>query len=303
MKSMTKSMTKSMLVVLSLVVGPSIASARLLPPEMNFPAWGAQPNGARKGNGDNSATLEVKGPIKLRVKTVAGDVEIVAGPGRQVTAQLIDGDAGVTLREGGGDRIEVLFDGDPSLRYGRLGLTIPKGSEVDVWTNSGNVTVKAVSGNVRVRSVAGDVHVSRAQNIELRTISGDVVAEEIAGEVRIETVSGDSHISASKGATNPRLAFNTTSGDLVWSGSCGPGCRLEARSLSGDLQLKLDPLSSFDVHYLSHSGEVNDDFKLEFAGPRPPSHEVNVRARYKAGDGLVDCQTFSGDLRLLQASR
>jgi hypothetical protein len=295
---------KSMLVALSLLICPAVASARLLPPEMNFPAWGAQPNNAKNRGENTTATLEVKGPIKLRVKTVAGDVEIVAGQGRQITAQLSDGDAGgVTFREGGGDRIEVLFDGDPSLRCGKLGLTVPKGSEVDVWTNSGDVTVKAVSGNVRIRSVAGDVHVTRAQNVELRTISGDVIAEEIAGEVRIETVSGDTRITASKGSTSPRLAFNTTSGDLVWSGSCGPGCKLEARSLSGDLQLKLDPLSSFDVHYLSHSGEVNDDFKLEYAGPRPPSHEVNVRARYKAGDGLVECQTFSGDLRLLQASR
>ena len=85
-------------------------------------------------------------------------------------------------------------------------------------------------------------------------VSGDVVVENALGEVRLRTVSGDAQVSQN-GAGASKLEYGTTSGDLDWAGACRAGCRIEARSMSGDVKLRLTPDSSFDVRYVSHSGD------------------------------------------------
>jgi DUF4097 and DUF4098 domain-containing protein YvlB len=118
------------------------------------------------------------------------------------------------------------------------------------------------------------------------------------GNVRVDTVSGD--VSVSNLGGGGKVAVNTTSGDVHWSGNCGNGCRLEARTLSGDVMLTTGDKSSFALRFQTHSGDVSDELKLTFAGPRPP-REPNLAARYSSGDGVVEVQTFSGDLHLARA--
>src|SRR6185436_8378744 len=119
-----------------------------------------------------------------------------------------------------------------------------------------------------------------------------------AGEVRVETVSGDISVITTGNAA--KLAAATTSGDVHWAGHCGQGCRLEARTLSGDVMLQPADKSSFALRFSTHGGEVSDELQLSFAGPRPP-RESNLAARYGSGDGVIEVQTFSGDLHLARA--
>ena len=93
----------------------------------------------------------------------------------------------------------------------------------------------------------------------------------------------------------------TTSGDVHWSGQCGPGCRLEARTLSGDVALTMSDKSSFALRFASHTGELEDQMNLSIVGSKAP-HESNLRARYGSGEGLVEAQTFSGDLHLARVN-
>jgi hypothetical protein len=242
---------------------------------------------------DTQAVQWVKGAVKLRLSTLAADVEVTAGADKQVTVKVSEGDVGhVSFRQDGGERLEVLFDGVPALRCGKVCVAVPPRSAVDVTTASGDVQVRGTDGEVRLRSAAGDLHVTRAGSLEIRSVSGDVGVEQVAGEARIETVSGDASVTNA-----PRVRFATTSGDLLWTGTCGDGCELAARTLSGDITLQLNPASSFGLHYTSHSGDLLDELGLAHSGTRAPP-ETNLRSHLGAGDGLIECETFSGDLRL-----
>src|SRR5262249_45445477 len=108
-------------------------------------------------DGPQVSKLSVKGPIKLRLAAVAADVEIVAGADKQVTVRLSEAEgARVTLHEEAGDRVELLFNGSPILRCGRLCVEVPHASSVDVSSDSGDVGVRGVGGDVRARSISGD---------------------------------------------------------------------------------------------------------------------------------------------------
>jgi hypothetical protein len=275
---------------------PQPASARV-------PDWwrrvGWSEADAERSDGAEMARLAVRGAVKLRLQALAGDVEVVPGGDKQVTVKLLEGDGTrVSFREEGVDRVELLFDGVPALRCGHLCVEVPRQSAVDVTSASGNVALSGVGGDVRVRSTSGEVHIAGAAAAEVRSVSGSVAVAGAGGEVRVETVSGD--VSVATLGTGARVAASTTSGDVHWSGSCGSGCRLEARTLSGDVALTVGDKSSFALRFQTHGGEVSDDLKLTVAGPR---REGNLMARYGAGDGLIEAQTFSGDLHVSRRQR
>lgn len=246
---------------------------------------------------DVSATLNVTGPVSLRLDTLAADVDVVAGPAGRAVVRGEDVDVReLRLVDRGGGRLELTADGRPFLRTGHLRVELPAGSRVEINSTSGDLSVAGLGGPARLRSTSGEVRVRRAGDLQVTSVSGDVKLDEITGEVRLRTVSGDVNLRAT--SATARLEHTSVSGDLVFAGRCAAGCRIDVRTTSGDVVLALDPSSSFDLRYLSHSGDLNDQLGLA-RGPRlagPPGGGESVRARGGSGDGSIDCSTFSGDL-------
>jgi DUF4097 and DUF4098 domain-containing protein YvlB len=280
-----------------LLLFPQLASARI-PNWVRRVGWLDAPEVG--GAGEQIARLPTHGAVKLRLHSISGDVEVIAGGQKQVTVKISEGNgAHVSFREDGGDRVELLFDGMPLLRCGRVCVEVPRGSALDVASDSGDVMVRGVGGDVRARATGGDVLVESAGAVAVRSVSGDVAVREASGDVRVDTVSGDVVVGTT--GAGGKVAVNTTSGDVHWSGNCGNGCRLEARTLSGDVLLSAGDKSSVALRFQTHTGDVSNELKLSVAsGPRPP-REPNFDARYGAGDGVVEVQTFSGDLHLARA--
>jgi hypothetical protein len=273
---------------LSLLFAGSASAMR--PPGLASESW-TTPEAAASG----VVVAPVRGAVKLRLRSVAAQVEVVSGPAGSVTVRLRDSEVGkVTVEEQGGDRIELRFDGAAALKRGKVGVRVPLRSDVEVVSAGGDVDIDGVGGAARVQTQSGDVRVRGADTAELHTISGDVELSEVAGEARIETVSGDAKVSGVS-----RLRYTSTSGDLVWGGGCAARCRVEARTLSGDVALRLGSGSSFDVRYLTHTGEVSDEVGVEMSPPAP-GREVARRGRYQRGDGLIEIETWSGDLAMLR---
>ena len=59
------------------------------------------------------------------------------------------------------------------------------------------------------------------------------------------------------------------------------------------------PDASFDLRYVTHSGDASDDLKMQTL-EQSESHRGggSLHARYGKGEGLVEVQTFSGDLHV-----
>jgi hypothetical protein len=259
------------------------------------PRPGSGPPAPRK------ATLAVTGPVRLRLNLQSGRVSVHA-TGKQEVDAALSGSGGVRLSLSG-DRVEVGFSGPGRQRDARVRLEVPRGTAVDLETLSADVEVEGTGAEVRVHTLSGDVRVAGVAAATLETVSGDLEVDGAKGPVRVHTVSGDAEVSQDgPGTTDTQLEFESTSGDLRWSGACGPGCRLDAQTLSGNLRLALAPQSGFELSFSTRSGEVHDGFGLA-AGPRRRGRRHGLEAKAGGGEGRIECDTFSGDLELARTGK
>lgn len=249
-----------------------------------------------KAKGKGAATLEVKGPVTFQVRAQSGEVEVVATDRRQVSVTLSDAPADEIGLYAFGDRVEPSFRGRRTLRRGKLRVELPRGSRLDLSSMSGDVTAQRI-GDVRVRTMSGDVKLSGVAKVDVQTISGDTRIEEVAGPVRLHTVSGNVVVTTAGMA--PQVEFQSASGSLDWSGICAKDCHLSAETVSGDLRLNVDPKSSFELSYTSHSGELRDEMNLSVKRAPRRKHGMSsgwLEASYGKGEGVIEADAFSGSL-------
>jgi len=249
-----------------------------------------------QAKGRGSATLPVKGPVTFQVRAQAGEVEVVGTDKRQVSVTLSDAPPDEIALFAFGDRVEPSFRGRRTLRRGKLRVELPRGSRLDLASMSGDVSAQRI-GDVRVRTMSGDVKVSGIAKADIQTISGDARIEEATGPVRLQTVSGHAVISTS--GTSPQVEFHSASGSLDWAGTCGRDCHLSAETVSGDLHLNVDPKSSFELSYTSHSGEMRDEANLTVKRAPKRKHGMAsgwLEATYGKGEGVIEADAFSGSL-------
>jgi hypothetical protein len=249
-----------------------------------------------QAKGRGSATLPVKGPVTFQVRAQAADVEVIATDKRQVSVTLSEAPAEDIALFAFGDRVEPSFRGRRTLRRGQLRVELPRGSRLDLSSMSGDVTAHRI-GDVRVRTMSGDVKLSGVAKVDVQTISGDSRIEDASGPVRLHTVSGHASISTSGAA--PQVEFHSASGGLDWAGVCAKDCHLSAETVSGDVRLNLDPKSSFELSYTSHSGELRDELNL--AVKRAPRRKHGMasgwlEATFGKGEGVIEADAFSGTL-------
>jgi len=249
-----------------------------------------------QARGRGSAILPVKGPVTFQVRAQAGDIEVVATDKRQVSVTLTEAAAEDIALFAFGDRVEPSFKGRRTLRRGRLRVELPRGSRLDLASMSGDVTAERI-GDVRIRTMSGDVKLSGVAKTDVQTISGDTRIEDASGPVRLHTVSGNGTVTTSGAA--PQVEFHSASGGLDWSGACGKDCHLSAETVSGDLRLTLDPKSSFELSYTSHSGELRDELNLMVKRAPRRKHGMTsgwLEATFGKGEGVIEADAFSGSL-------
>jgi hypothetical protein len=270
--------------------------------------WGSRFDDDEDGSGEKpsaraigkngAAALAVKGPVTFRLRVQSGEVEVVPSDKPQIALSVggvpVTGD--VQLLQFG-DRVEAEFSGRRQLRRGRLRVELPKGSNVDFDSTSGDVSVQDVGGDVRVRTMSGDVKVKGARNADLQSVSGDVNVDVTGARVRLHLVSGTAFVTTADPAV--QLAFQSASGNLEWNGVCAKGCHLSAETVSGEIKLQPDASkSSFQLSYASHSGDLHDELKLEVKRAPRRKHGMGgwVEAVYGKGEGVIECDAFSGDV-------
>jgi DUF4097 and DUF4098 domain-containing protein YvlB len=190
--------------------------------------------------------------------------------------QLTDSATALEVKVSRGHRIGVFgfFHSE-----GVIELKVPAGCRLEVETASGDVDLdgkQALSGVVQVRTRSGDVTVhGGASELSVSTSSGEVRVEhgELAsieadtssGDVRItvpcakaalETSSGDLDLSGLTGS----LSAKTSSGEVraEWS-SLGAGGKIEVRTVSGDVALRLPKDVKLSGGARSRSGQVRSD--------------------------------------------
>jgi DUF4097 and DUF4098 domain-containing protein YvlB len=253
-----------------------------------------------QAKGRGTATLQVRGPVTFQLRAQAGEIEVVTTDKPQVTVRLSDTPTGTDelALYAFGDRVEPSFRGRRTLRHGKLRVELPKGSRLDVSSMSGDVVAQRLS-DVRIRTMSGDVKLSGVSKADVQTISGDVRIDEASGPVRLHTVSGKGTITSTNPA--PQIEFQSASGDMEWSGICAKDCHLSAETVSGALALKVDPKSSFELSYTSHSGELRDGLNMTVKRAPKRRHGMAsgwLEATFGRGEGVIEADAFSGNLAI-----
>jgi len=250
--------------------------------------WGENwwSNSTASVSGRGSATLRVKGPVTFQLRVQAGDVEVSTVPGSQVLVAFEGkSDEEVSLYAFG-DRIEPSFRGRRNFNHGKLHLS----------PMSGDVTAQRLS-EASIRTMSGDVKLTNVAKADVQTISGDVRIDDARGPIRLHTVSGHAVVNTS--SATPQVEFQSASGAMDWSGVCAKDCHLSAETVSGELHFMVDPRSSFDLSYTSHSGELRDELNLSVKRSPRRRHGMSsgwLEATYGKGEGVIEADAFSGNL-------
>jgi len=163
-------------------------------------------------------------------------------------------------------------------------------------TVSGNIDA-TVARDAKINSVSGRVHViaqAAGGYLEVESISGNVTVEGPVDDIRAQTVSGNSVL---KLASIKSARLKTISGDLKVTGSLAVGGRLEAGSVSGDLDIGFSAAPGVDYDVESHTGAIVNCF-----GPQPqtPTYGPGSHLVFRDGDGSgrVHLNSLSGTIRL-----
>jgi hypothetical protein len=204
----------------------------------------------------------LSGPISsLQVDAGTGDVNIVAGRGRDVT---IDSRAEGTFHV---PELRVNVEGSHvSLSGGcdvvGLGpcqatvvLHVPADVPVKVDGHSGDLTASGMSAPVKLHTSSGNVSADGLTGeADLRTGSGDVSAGALTGTVKLRSSSGD--VSAVD-LDARRVLASTNSGDVKLVFTAAPD-RVDALGHSGDMTVVVAPGSGpYHVVADTNSGDTN----------------------------------------------
>jgi hypothetical protein len=235
------------------------------------------------------AKIASSAPVTFEINAISAEIHVfVTDANKQVELRLSDSSTKTVVLSSKGDRVTPSFDGGPKLHSGKAEIFLPMGSSALVRTISGDVFVQGGT-DMQIRTTSGDVTVFASESAEMETISGDIDAR--ATRLKISTVSGDAR-TRTPPKVDGQVTFTTTSGDLSWLGHCAKKCRIEANSVSGDIELLPDAQSSFELAFASFSG----DWKLDKSLAVGSEAKRSKAASFGDGAGKMSIETYSGDL-------
>ena len=264
---------------------------------------------------DGAKVLEIGGegePVReLRVGLVAGRVDVVAHSddeqgarievtrvkGRPLEIEWKDGELSVAHPK---VKWDGLLDGLKSLGRkddeAELSIAVPRGCAVKISTVSADGLLAGLQADASVRTVSGELAVSDVRGeVSARTVSGRIDVRELRGSLSGESVSGSLVVHA---VELDKLDVKTVSGELVLDLHSTPS-RVNMKSVSGDLVVRIPPESGFRLDAATMSGQiVADGRRLGKGRPGPPQGEI------RDGDESVrvSAKSVSGDVTLIRTA-
>jgi hypothetical protein len=163
-------------------------------------------------------------------------------------------------------------------------ISVPAGTNLELKTYSGDVTIRSMEGDIRLTSYSGDVVVSdsKPSAVEIDAKSGDVSLEQVDSE---------------------RVQVGSLSGDVVFKGKLSKAGRYELSTNSGDVQVVTDRSASFELEARTFSGDISSDFAMKlgtlpssFAGGRGARRNNDIRGVVNDGGPLLSLHSLSGDI-------
>jgi hypothetical protein len=265
--------------------------------------------------------LQIEAGKTLRLERTHGDVKIVGGEAvgslrATVTVRGSDREDAQQKAEQWTPVIEengnglVLKQSADSLEED-LEIFIPKGVNLDIRVEHGDISCRDTHGTLRVDSRSGDLDagdfegaveiISAAGDVRLRNAhsarvdienkSGDILLLNIDGSISIRSSNGDVRL---KDVAGSSIGVETVSGDIDLDMKEPTDGSVNLRTVSGDVLIDLASGSNARVMLASLSGSVSSRIQLD----DEQRTEERITGKVGTGEGTVDASAVSGDVRL-----
>lgn len=210
--------------------------------------------------------------------------------------------------------------GSGCLPLGDIELDVPRGANLKLQTNNGEISVTEVA-RVTATSQSGSMTLVKVQNeANLTTIGGEISVRDSTGSFKLHTIGGsvvardlgpavaedafDADIVGGEvtldRVRHQRVKVNTVSGEVDYAGPLSRGGRYSFQSISGRLRLTLPANSSFRLlGNLGHAGDLRSDFKLtekDSSAKRGAMRQLD--AVVGSGDASITLSFFSGSVQI-----
>jgi DUF4097 and DUF4098 domain-containing protein YvlB len=252
--------------------------------------------------------FQVQNKPVVIVRNSSGQIQVKAWNKNEVQVVFTNPSGKSTLdTDQAGNRVEVRTraiseNPSPDALKATYEITVPVESELNVRTDSGNVTVDSVHGDMTFDTVGGNLQLSDVDGyLVIKTIDGSLVCTRCAGKLEANSISGNMQLLQ---PTLDSVRVQTSSGNILFDGSFLSRGIYIMKNFSGTIEVHFSPDDSFDLNAASLKGTV-----INQASIKPDTHGSH-RVPSKWGQSLfgtvnegrakVELSSFSGTIKILK---
>ncbi len=183
-----------------------------------------------------------------------------------------------------------------------LVVTVPTETELQVRTDSGNVTIDSVHGDMSFDTVAADLALQDVEGyMVIKSLGGSVVCTRCAGRLDATSISGSFQLVQ---PTMDNVRVQTSSGNILFDGNFLSRGVYVLKNYSGTIEVRFSKSDSFDVSAASLFGHVVNQAPVvpDRHNMRPPREGLSESLFGSVNDGhaKVELSSFSGTIKILK---
>jgi len=253
----------------------------------------------------------IEGKPVVTVQNPSGRIQVKAWDKHEV--MVVGQYAGNNVEvdsEQAGNRIEIATRvGDSNTATGDLKtdyeISVPTETELQIRTDSGNVTIDSVHGDMSFDSITADLALQDVEGyLVVKTIGGSTVCTRCAGRLDANSISGSFQLIQ---PVMDNVRVQTSSGNILFDGTFLNRGIYVLKNYSGTIEVRFSNTDSFDVNASSLFGNVINQAPVvpDRHKMRAPKYPTNGMAQslfgsMNEGHAKVELSSFNGTIKILK---
>jgi DUF4097 and DUF4098 domain-containing protein YvlB len=248
----------------------------------------------------------VQGKPVVTIQNAMGRIQVRAWDRQEVSITGQRGSSNVEVdTEQVGNRIEVATrvtspNANPDALRADYDISVPMESELQVRSDSGNVTVDSVHGDMSFDTVAANLALQDVEGyLVVKTIGGSTTCTRCAGRMDATSISGNFQLLQ---PTMDNVHVQTSSGNILFDGSFMNRGIYVLKNYSGTIEVRFSSTDSFDVRATSLYGNVINQAPVvpdrhNMPAPRN-SYAKSLFGTMNDGRAKVELSSFNGTIKI-----
>jgi DUF4097 and DUF4098 domain-containing protein YvlB len=249
----------------------------------------------------------VQGKPVVTVQNATGRIQVRAWDKQEVMILGQRGSTNVEVdTEQVGNRIEIATrvlsaNTNPDALRADYEISVPAESELQVRSDSGNVTVDSVHGDMSFDTVAADLALQDVEGyLVVKSIGGSTTCTRCSGRLEATSISGDFKLLQ---PTMDNVRVQTSSGNILFDGGFMNRGIYVLKNYSGTIEVRFSSTDSFDVRATSLYGNVINQAPVvpdrhSMPAPRSSGLAKSLFGTMNDGRAKVELSSFNGTIKI-----